>query len=45
MEAVIGELIENDYPGASVKRIAARAGVAKTTITGAGEVSTGFWPR
>jgi len=32
MEAVIGELIENGYPGASVERIAARAGVAKTTI-------------
>lgn len=32
MQAVIGELIENGYAGATVERVAARAGVAKTTI-------------
>ena len=32
MQAVIGELIDNGYAGATVERVAARAGVAKTTI-------------
>jgi AcrR family transcriptional regulator len=32
LEAVVGELMENGYAAASVERIAARAGVAKTTI-------------
>jgi AcrR family transcriptional regulator len=32
MRAVIGELIDNRYAGATVERVAARAGVAKTTI-------------
>jgi AcrR family transcriptional regulator len=32
MRAVIGELIDNGYAGATVERVAARAGVAKTTI-------------
>ena len=32
LQAVIGELVENGYAGTTVERIAARAGVAKTTI-------------
>ena len=32
MRAVIGELIDNGYAGATVERVAVRAGVAKTTI-------------
>lgn len=32
LEAVTGELIEYGYAGASVERVAARAGIAKTTI-------------
>src|SRR5258708_25599241 len=32
MQAVIGELIDNGYAGVTVERVAARAGVAKTTI-------------
>jgi AcrR family transcriptional regulator len=32
LEAVTGELIEHGYAGASVERVAARAGIAKTTI-------------
>jgi AcrR family transcriptional regulator len=32
LEAVTGELVEYGYTGASVERIAARAGIAKTTI-------------
>jgi AcrR family transcriptional regulator len=32
MAAVTGELIEHGYAGASVERVAARAGIAKTTI-------------
>lgn len=32
LEAVISELVENGYAGTTVERIAARAGVAKTTI-------------
>ena len=32
LQAVITELVENGYTGATVERIAARAGVAKTTI-------------
>src|SRR5260370_1712688 len=30
--AVVGELIENGYAGTTVERVAARAGIAKTTI-------------
>jgi AcrR family transcriptional regulator len=32
LQAVISELVENGYAGTTVERIAARAGVAKTTI-------------
>jgi AcrR family transcriptional regulator len=32
MQAVIGELIDNGYAGTTVERVAARAGIAKTTI-------------
>ncbi len=32
LEAVIGELTEHGYAGATVERVAARAGIAKTTI-------------
>jgi AcrR family transcriptional regulator len=32
LQAVIGELVDSGYGGTSVERIAARAGVAKTTI-------------
>ena len=32
MQAVVGELIDNGYAGATVERVAARAGIAKTTI-------------
>jgi AcrR family transcriptional regulator len=32
MRAVIGELIDNGYAGTTVERVAARAGIAKTTI-------------
>ena len=32
MDAVVGELVEKGYAGASVEAIASRAGVAKTTI-------------
>ena len=32
LQAVLGELIDNGYAGMTVERIAARAGVAKTTI-------------
>lgn len=32
LQAVIGELADNGYAGTTVERIAARAGVAKTTI-------------
>ena len=32
LAAVTGELIEHGYAGASVERVAARAGIAKTTI-------------
>ena len=32
LQAALSELIENGYPGLTVERIAARAGVAKTTI-------------
>jgi AcrR family transcriptional regulator len=32
LQAVVGELVENGYAGTTVERIAARAGVAKTTI-------------
>jgi AcrR family transcriptional regulator len=32
MQAVVRELIENGYTGTTVERVAARAGIAKTTI-------------
>jgi AcrR family transcriptional regulator len=32
LDAVVGELIEHGYAGASVERVAQRAGIAKTTI-------------
>jgi AcrR family transcriptional regulator len=32
IQAVIGELAEHGYPGTTVERVAARAGIAKTTI-------------
>src|SRR5579863_6242833 len=32
MKAVVGELIDNGYAGTTVERVAARAGIAKTTI-------------
>ena len=32
MQAVVGELIDNGYAGTTVERVAARAGIAKTTI-------------
>jgi AcrR family transcriptional regulator len=32
MEAVVGELAESGYAGTTVERVAARAGIAKTTI-------------
>jgi AcrR family transcriptional regulator len=32
MQAVVGELIDNGYPGTTVEQVAARAGIAKTTI-------------
>jgi AcrR family transcriptional regulator len=32
MQAVVGELIDNGYPGITVEQVAARAGIAKTTI-------------
>jgi AcrR family transcriptional regulator len=32
MQAVVGELIDNGYTGTTVERVAARAGIAKTTI-------------
>ena len=32
MQAVVGELIDNGYAGTTVEQVAARAGIAKTTI-------------
>jgi AcrR family transcriptional regulator len=32
MQAVVGELVDNGYAGTTVEQVAARAGVAKTTI-------------
>jgi AcrR family transcriptional regulator len=32
MQAVVGELIDNGYTGTTVERVAARAGIAKSTI-------------
>jgi AcrR family transcriptional regulator len=32
MQAVVGELIDHGYTGTTVERVAARAGIAKTTI-------------
>ena len=32
MRAVVGELIDKGYAGTTVERVAARAGIAKTTI-------------